>query len=258
MQHPRRGRRSRGPLHHPPPAVGGRAAVPGQLHHLRHLLHAALGRPGAAARRPPAEPRAGRADPPQPRARRARGTAVLALHEGPGPALRLRLQLPEQHLRSRSRSSTGCRRRSRWRRRGGHLAASGHRGRHHLRGHGAGRCSTGDDGRCARRDLGARLLARAGRPLPVLRTTSASSRCLLPGRRQLRAVLAGPVALVPVAAHAVVRAGGCVRGLLRPAAARQPDRGDVRGLHPHRAREGPPRAARGLPARRCAARSRRS
>ena len=59
----------------------------------------------------------------------------------------------------------------------------------------------------------------------------------------------GPVALVRVADHAVVRARGRVRRLLRAARARQHDRGDVRGLHPHGAREGAARAARDLPPR---------
>ena len=49
--------------------------------------------------------------------------------------------------------------------------------------------------------------------------------------------------------HAVVRARRRVRRLLRTAGARQHDRGDVRGLHSHRAREGASRAARDLPPR---------
>ena len=91
--------RDHGPLHHPPAAVGRRAALRGQLRHLRDLLRAADRRPGAAARRPPAEPAAGRADPAQPRARQAVVPAVLRLHEAARPALRLRLQLPEQRRR---------------------------------------------------------------------------------------------------------------------------------------------------------------
>ena len=104
-----------------------------------------------------------------------------------------------------------------------------------------------DDGRGAGRDLRAGLLARPRRALPVL----GGHRQVPPlqGRGQLRAVLTGPVAVVPVADHAVVRARGRVRRLLRAAAARQHDRGDVRGLHPHGAREGAARAARDLPPR---------
>ena len=50
--------------------------------------------------------------------------------------------------------------------------------------------------------------------------------------------------------HAVVRARRVVRGDLRALPARQPDRGDGGGLHPHGARQGPVRAARGPAPRR--------
>ena len=64
--------------------------------------------------------------------------------------------------------------------------------------------------------------------------------------------------LVPVAAPAVVRAGRGVRRALRAAPAREPDRDDVGGLHPHRARQGPDASAGSSCATACAARSRRS
>ena len=66
-----------------------------------------------------------------------------------------------------------------------------------------------------------------------------------------------PVEMVHLADPAVVRARGRQRGDLRAAAARQPDRDDGRGLHPHGARQGPARAA-GRRATACARRSTRS
>ena len=84
----------------------------------------------------------------------------------------------------------------------------------------------------------------------------------LPVRRRHRQVPAAAGQLAPTseattllgegrgADHAVVRARGRVRGGLRALPARQPDRHAAGGLHPHRAGEGPVRAARDLPPRR--------
>ena len=63
------------------------------------------------------------------------------------------------------------------------------------------------------------------------------------GRRHVHADLGLAVAVVHVAADAVVRPRGRVRRVLRPHGAREPDRHDGRGLHPHRASEGPLGAA---------------
>ena len=109
------------------------------------------------------------------------------------------------------------------------------------------RAGSADDGAGPGRDLRAGLLARPRRPLPVLGGHRQVPS--LHGCGQLRPVLAGPVALGRVPDHAVVRPRGRVRSLLRAAGARQHDRGDVRGLHSHGAREGAPRAARDLPPR---------
>ena len=101
-----------------------------------------------------------------------------------------------------------------------------------------------DDRRRAAGGLRARLLARARRAVPV--------------RRRHRQVAAAPGAgsYVPftdnpgkwfgVADPAVARARLDVRRRLRAAAARQHDRGAVRGLRAHGAREGAERAARRL------------
>ncbi len=56
--------------------------------------------------------------------------------------------------------------------------------------------------------------------------------------RQLYRVHQQSHPLVRVAADAVVRAGGDLGGDLRPLGARQPDRRDGRGLHPHRPGQG--------------------
>ena len=58
--------------------------------------------------------------------------------------------------------------------------------------------------------------------------------------------------------HAVVRARRPVRGVLRPAYALQPDGDDGGGLHPHGARQGPLREARGAASTGCGRASRRS
>ena len=63
--------------------------------------------------------------------------------------------------------------------------------------------------------------------------------------------------MVHLADHALVRAGRGQRGRVRAADARQPDRDDERGLHPHGAGEGPDRAHASC-ARACARRSTRS
>ncbi len=67
-----------------------------------------------------------------------------------------------------------------------------------------------------------------------------------------------PLEMVHLAAPALARARRELRRDLRAADARQPDRDDGRGLHPHRAREGPERAPRGRCATACAPRSTRS
>ena len=94
------------------------------------------------------------------------------------------------------------------------------------------------DGHGARVRLGPRLLARAGGPVPVRLRHRSLSGVVPAWRRQLRRVDGQPLALVRIAADAVVRARRELRGHLRAAAARQPDRRDGRGLHPHRAGQG--------------------
>ena len=66
---------SHDPLHHPPPALDGRAAVRDQPAHLHDLLHAAVGRPGGAARGPPADAGAARARSATRSASTSRGTS---------------------------------------------------------------------------------------------------------------------------------------------------------------------------------------
>ena len=231
----------------------------GQPHHLRHLLHPALGRPGAAARRPPAEPGAGRADPPQPRARQPLVPAVLRLHEATwsctstsATATRTTSSVKEQIFdRLPAIDLAGDRRR-------GDLARAPASRSGSSRRSGAARCSTAST-------MGAALVAISAPVywlgLVALYLFSDDIGKFPPSSRARAATCRSredPSHLVPVAAPALVRAGGGVRRPLRAPAAREPDRGDVRGLHPHGAGQGPARAARGLAPRRCAARSRRS
>ena len=71
-----------------------------------------------------------------------------------------------------------------------------------------------------------------------------------PARRgELRPDHPGPEAVVPLPRHALVRAGRVVRGHLRAHGAREPDRGDGRGLRPHGAGQGPLGAAGDPPPR---------
>ena len=96
-----------------------------------------------------------------------------------------------------------------------------------------------DDDHHPRLHLGAGLLARPRRPLPVRPGRRRvpdlpRDRQLRRGRRLHRQGR--------LDAAAVGRAGGGDRGDLRPLPALADDRRDGRGLHPHRAREGPARA----------------
>ncbi len=83
-----------GPLHHPPPALGDRAADRRQRGDLHHLLRAPVRGSGGAARGALAQPGADRPHPPRAGARQAPLRAVLALPQEHRPALQLRLQLP--------------------------------------------------------------------------------------------------------------------------------------------------------------------
>ena len=80
---------------------------------------------------------------------------------------------------------------------------------------------------------------------------------IFPGAGSYVPLTTDPVEMVHLADPAVVRARGGRRGGVRAPDARQPDRGDGRGLHPHGARQGPARAQRRR-ARACARRSTRS
>ena len=142
--------------------------------------------PARAARRASAEPAARRADPPQARARQADATCSTGDYmRRPGPALRLRLQLPEQQpvrdadLRPPAGDDLADDRRGR------HLAVRRPPGRHHLRGPPPIAARPHRDGRRAGRDLGAGLLARARRAVPVRQRHRQVP--ALPRRRQLRA-----------------------------------------------------------------------
>ena len=220
---------------------------------------AAVGGPGAPARRPQPDAGAGRGDPRAPRARQALVRPVLDLHAGPGLPLRLRLLLPEQRRRPARRSSTACRPPI--------SLALGAAVVWLLIGIPIGIISAikrgtlldrARDGRRAAGDLRAGLLGRPRLDLPLLRRTSASSPRSSRAPASTRRSRTNPVAVGLGADPALARARDRVRGDLRPLPAREPARRDGRGLHPHRPRQGPRRAARGLQARRCARRSRRS
>ena len=173
-------------LHHPPPAVDGRAAADHQLPDLPHLLHAALGRPGGAARRPPADARAGGHDPRDARPRQAvvrRSTgstsSSLVFHFDFGYSYQTNESVKEQIFdRLPATISLAV---------GAHARLAGRRpADRHLR-------------RAARRDLGRQGGHDASRSSPSRRpsTGSASSRCtsspttsaripLFPGRAPTR------------------------------------------------------------------------
>ena len=115
------------------------------------------------------------------------------------------------------------------------------------------------DGLGARRRSRRRSTGSASSRSTCSPRTSASSRSSRAGRLpDDRQHLHRPGAGDPVADHAVVRARRVVRRDLRPLPARQPARGDVRGLHPHRARQGAARADASCSSTACARRSRRS
>ena len=249
---------SGGPLHHPPPAVGRGAA--GGVSFITFLIFYVL--PTAD----PAQLRAGRQPNPElvkqirhePRPRRPVPRAVLALHEAARVPLRLRLQLPEQRRRQDPALRSPPGQRLGGARRGRGLAARRDRGRDHLRRPPLVRARPLVDGAVPGGDLRPGLLARTRRPLPVRGRHREVPGLVLQGRGQLRPALAGSGDVVPVTAAAVVRACSRLRRALRASAASEPDRGDVGGLHPHRAREGAVRAAGHPATTACAARSRRS
>ena len=111
------------------------------------------------------------------------------------------------------------------------------------------------DGRRAAARLGAGILARAGAAVPVL---LGHRQVQDPARRgQLRGHHLRPLEMVHLAVDAVVRARGGQHGGVRAPDPRQPARGDGRGLHPHRARQGPARET-GRADRECGPRSTRS
>ncbi len=80
----------------------------------------------------------------------------------------------------------------------------------------------------------------------------------LQGLRPVHAVQREPRRVVRGPAAALARARHRVRGDLRALPAREPARRDGRGLHPHRPRQGPRRAARSSSSTACARPSRRS
>ncbi len=114
----------------------------------------------------------------------------------------------------------------------------------------------GGDGHRAGGDLGPRLLARAAGLFLFAKDIGKIP--IFPGASSYVPIYPEPDQVVHVAAAALDRARGLVRGDLRPAAASQPDRGDVRGLHPHGPGQGPARAPGDLPPRDPRRRSRRS
>ena len=219
------------------------------------------GRPRAAARRPPAEPASWSS-----RSATTSGSTSpwyqqyfdymkrLVLHFDFGYSYQNNISRQAADLRPPARHDLAWRsaRPSIW-------LVVGHRGRDHLRGRAAARCSTASTmGAVAGRDLGAGLLARARRALPVRGRHRQVPGPFFKGAGSYVPFSQDPCDLVPVAAPAVVRAGGVVRRALRAAAAREPDRGDVRGLHPHGARQGAAASGASSCATACAARSRRS
>ena len=207
--------------------------------HVPHLLRAADGRPGGAAGGPQPDPGDARGDPPPARARQAAPEQYwnyikdLVLHFDFGNSFVNNADVRELIFDRLPNTIFLVARR------GDHLVHVGvligidlgRQARHVLRPRG--------DGRRAGRDLGAGLLARPRRAVPLRerhrRVPDLPGHRRLPGRRTASSQ-------GPDADPAVDRAGGRVRRDLRAAAALEPARDDVRGLHPHRAGQGPHRA----------------
>ena len=236
-----------------------RAPLRRERAHVRDLLRAAVGPTPRAARGPRAEPAADRGDPPHARARPTRARAVLALHEERCRRTSTSGTASRTTPTCRTRSSTACRPRSRWR-----SAAVivwlvvGFPVGIISRDPATQPCSTA-------LAMGARWW-RSRRPCTgsawsrsTSSPTTSGSIQIFPGVGSYVPISRGPGQVVHVADPALARAGRRVRGDLRAAAARQPDRDDVaRTTSARRA----PRACRERRGRSCATgcarRSRRS
>ena len=196
------------------------------------------------------------------RARQAVVRAVLDVHEAPRLPLRLRLQLPEQRLGQGRRSSTGCPATI-------YAGASAALIVWLLVGIPIGIISAVKRGTWMdRAAMGVALVAISA---PVYWLGLVSLYLFSEGHRQvpdLRGLRAPtrrtatsspiPVEVIPSLILPWFVLAAVVRGDLRALPARQPDRDDGRGLHPHGAGQGPARAPRHLAATACARRSRRS
>ena len=192
----------------------------GQRGHVRDLLRAAVGRPGARCG-PGASPTRELVEQIRhnARARQADLRAVLALHEGPRPALRLRLQLPErrrvreqivERLPATISLAVG---------RGRRVAVRRHSRSGSSRRSSAARCSTASPW--------ARPWSRSRRPCTgsglvslYLFANDIGKFPLFAGAGTYKPLTRGPVAVVRVADPALVRARRRLRRLLRAPAAR--------------------------------------
>ena len=227
-------------LHRPSPALGRAAAVPGDRGHIPDLLPAAVGQPGDPARGPKRLTQGDRRDQQGSGAQPPDLCAVLELHQGDHLPRQLRLLLLLQRSRWRPDRQPPS----------GHSLAHRRRGRamgpdrdprgHHLRDQAPHLLRPRGDGSSARVRLGARLLARADRALPLCQRHRPVQD--LPGLGQLRRPHREPAQVVRVAAAALDGALGHVDRDLCAPGARQPAAGHGRGLHPHGASQGPTRA----------------
>ena len=250
---------SHDPLHHPPAALDGRAALRDQPPDLRDLLHAARGRPRGAARGAQPSPELLAVDPPHARPRQA---VVHPVPEVPRPLVfhfdfgysfqnnvSVKSQIFDRLPATAALAAGGA---VVWLLVGipiGIISADQARHVDGPRGH----------GHRARRDLGPGLLARPRLAVPLLQGPRQVPALRGPGRLSAdRQHLHQPRRGHPGADHAVVRARRLVRRDLRALPARQPARDDVRGLHPDGAGEGPARAHASSSSTACARPSRRS
>ena len=204
-----------GPLHLTPPRRHGADADPRQRGHLHHLQRLPVDRSGRPARRPAAVAREHRAHPHRSRPRPAHLRPVRRLHPERLPAPRLRAQLRHQPRRARPDPREPARDDlARARRRGG-LADVRPLHRDHLRRQAPHGPRPPGHRPLARRDLGARLLARPRVAVPV----RARLRRLRPVVRRraggLHAVQRLAERVVPGADPPVVRARDHVRRRLR-------------------------------------------